>query len=277
MRMPFWTVLVPCLALASRAWAGDPLAGSGPKFESGKQSGSPGVTGKAIGPSGGSGASGASGLTPIGPQASSTYNDALWAKIKENILSDRIMSDARPCKRYAAILYFINEKVDWTDDSGAKKSAPPFKMDKATLESMVDKVKPNVETFFVSMAYKAACVNTPGIALAAGMTSERKKVFSSSEVSADCRRSVGDPKKDAILIFNAPGAEKDSASNDVTPVANFGIEAAHEYLHLFLPIIKTKEIKAHHGLTNYISYGRAAPTNAINWAPASIEACKKYE
>lgn len=210
---------------------------------------------------------------PIGEKASDAYHDALFVKIKENLLSTRPAGNGEGCTRSGAILAFINEKVEWTDpETQQKKEAKPFAMDKTGLAGAIDKMAPNVEIFFVDLPYRSECLKTPGIAVAAGITSETKSRFT-APAAGDCRRTLGEAKKDAILIFNAGGREKDASGGFITPVENIGIEGAHELLHLLLPIVKTKDAKAHHGLTQYIHYGNAAMSNSIRWSPKE---CEKY-
>lgn len=212
---------------------------------------------------------------PVGAKASDAYHDALFAKIKENLLSARPAGNGENCTRSGAILAFINEKVEWTDpESGQKKEARPFAMDKAAFEKAItEKMAPNVEIFFVDMPYRSECLQTPGIAVAAAISTENKAKFTSAATKPECRRTMGDPKKDAILIFNPTGTEKNAQGADATPVDTIGIEGAHELLHLFLAIIKTKDAKAHHGLTQFIHYGNAANSNMIHWSPKE---CEKY-
>ena len=200
------------LALAAQVGFADPLTGPGPKFEKGKKADGPAIVGKAMGASGGGG-----GLPPVGELASVAYHDALLQRVREGLLSTKIIGDDNPCKRLAAILYFINEKVSYVDaDTGQPKEAPAFRMDKDTLGKTIDKMVPNVEIFFVDLPFRGGCLGTPGVAVAAGITREAKAKFSAAS-AGDCRRSVGDPKKDAILVFNVGGKEKDAAGGTSRP------------------------------------------------------------
>ncbi|MBI5211232.1 MAG: hypothetical protein HY927_14765 [Elusimicrobia bacterium] len=197
----------------------------------------------------------------FGQAASDEYRQAFFEQATKWILSKEPLSDIRPCSPLETILTFINEEIRYVDPgTGAEKTVPAVKAGRKDLEEKLNDGVANTDVMFVSNESWRSCIKAKGgegatgVAAALAVTAGEKRLM-----ARVCKRAMGDPKKDAIMILGDSGAEEDS------PVSRMGTKGAHELLHLVLYKMKARKMSVHHGLTDWLYWGRAATTNTIPW------------
>lgn len=212
--------------------------------------------------------------SPFGQAASEEYRQAFFGQAKKWILSKEPLSDIRPCSPLETILTFINEEIRYADPaSGGEKTVPSVKAGREDLEKKVDDRIANTDILLVANETWRGCVKPKGGEGATGVAAALAVSASEKRLMARvCKRTMGDPNKDAILILGDSGAEEDR------PISGMGTKGAHELLHLVLYKMKSKKMSVHHGLTDWLFWGRSAKTNTIPWkGPETKADCGKSE